>query len=341
MKKGSVFFACCIAAMLVFGKIAKNGDWWFLAQAHTRLPTFAITKWKEGKNWKEGSCSVVPEKACSRYCLQPAWTQQVHNATRLSCCKPDDRLAKQTVTKENLSQLTIALLYTNEQEMLRRQVQNWMQLSAAIVQKVRFIIAGERMSPWGIIEAELQNRSRSSWPKVDVIRIEEEIRFNIGGKRNLLVHVAEQPSPSWVFLTDVDMEFSEPLLAQMLLITSAAGSNKVIHKFNRRKPNGEKKMHPGTWLMRSELYWRAGGCDEDFVGSYGFTDVHFDHRAALAGIATKFHSDLTLHELPHGLSGKRDTARNGKLLNQKLKNGSWSNHFLRFSFEWSTCAAVK
>ena len=31
-------------------------------------------------------------------------------------------------------------------------------------------------------------------------------------------------------------------------------------------------------LIRKEAYWLSGGCDEDFVGSYGYTDPHFFQR---------------------------------------------------------------
>lgn len=37
-------------------------------------------------------------------------------------------------------------------------------------------------------------------------------------------------------------------------------------------------LHPAIALLPVDLYWRAGGCDEDFVGHYGNTDAHFWHR---------------------------------------------------------------
>ena len=80
-------------------------------------------------------------------------------------------------------------------------------------------------------------------------------------------------------LTDMDMKISESFFKSCLDIILDSSSKRKLHKFQRRKPSGEMKPHPGTWLMKTGLYWQSGGCDEDFVGSYGQTDPHFDYRA--------------------------------------------------------------
>ena len=52
--------------------------------------------------------------------------------------------------------------------------------------------------------------------------------------------------------------------------------------------------------MSVDSYWRVGGCDEDFVGNYGHTDVHFWHRVGLlpqGTLVTQTHKDLVLKEM--------------------------------------------
>merc|ERR1712216_419176 len=109
-------------------------------------------------------------------------------------------------------------------------------------------------------------------------------------------------------------------------------------------------------------YWQAGGCDEDFVGSYGFTDVHFTHRARLlkdAGhLNVQKNTHIVLKELAHmtpcdaailprngtlqqscraaadamGSEPSRDAQPNQHLYESKLATGCWSNSYLRFSW---------
>ena len=40
-------------------------------------------------------------------------------------------------------------------------------------------------------------------------------------------------------------------------------------------------------LTSPATYWSIGGADEDFVGHYGYTDVHLVHRASLAHVPTE------------------------------------------------------
>lgn len=114
--------------------------------------------------------------------------------------------------------------------------------------------------------------------------------------------------------------------------------------------------------MTPETYWTIGGCDEDFVGHYGQTDVHYNKRASRLVTAGKLriqvHENVVLTELLHGspcalvsnntttcedaiskwVAPTRDTSHNKKVLAHKLKRDCWSNDFLRFS--WTTKGCV-
>ena len=39
------------------------------------------------------------------------------------------------------------------------------------------------------------------------------------------------------------------------------------------------KPHPAVCLLRVEDYWNVGGCEEDLVGHYGWTDPSFWYRS--------------------------------------------------------------
>jgi len=64
--------------------------------------------------------------------------------------------------------------------------------------------------------------------------------------------------------------------------TTTTNKNNNVYGFFQRigkKGNLKKKSpHPAVMLSTIDSYWTAGGCDEDFVGNYGYTDPHFFYR---------------------------------------------------------------
>ena len=151
------------------------------------------------------------------------------------------------------------------------------------------------------------------------------------------------------------------LRSLLRLGATTPGGVPLTHSFNRRRPWGELRIKPDAMLLAPPVYWAAGGCDEDFVGSYGGTDVHFRYRAeALAGrgwLEMRRHEQIVLRELEpgHPCDGvpersrarclaaaaalpraSKDNIRNQALLLVKRSSGCWSNTFLRFN--WSVAA---
>merc|ERR1719510_1841832 len=122
---------------------------------------------------------------------------------------------------------------------------------------------------------------------------------------------------------DIDVSISETAMAQCLRIIGDKQNLGKMHKFNRvweNKRATSKSYHPGTWLLPSTLYWKVGGCDEDFVGNYGWTDPHFDERAKRVGVSIHYHPDITVVNLEHsGPKTVRDLSHNAKLLASKTK----------------------
>ena len=200
-----------------------------------------------------------------------------------------------------------------------------------------------------------------------VVAIAEDLAWNIGGARNLAFHLA---STTRVLLLDADTVFSSEMIeATMALPHHASRGNHsipVMHKFNRRRPSGELVPHPAAMLIGVAQYWQAGACDEDFVGNYGYTDVHFTHRAhhmrEAGRLVVQKNTHIVLKELAHmapcdpavlprngalqhscraaaGMLGSelsRDAEPNQRLFEHKQRTGCWSNSYLRFS--WAVAA---
>lgn len=97
-------------------------------------------------------------------------------------------------------------------------------------------------------------------------RIQENIPWNQHGARNLGAKMAGKEG--WLYVSDID-HFFEPnemdkLLHQNLLTT---------HFYTFERVSLPEKLpyhyHCNSILIDRDIYWKAGGYDEDYCGSYG------------------------------------------------------------------------
>lgn len=225
-----------------------------------------------------------------------------------------------------MTDLTIILTYYNQNKILEKQIQNWESYSDEILQKITFIIIDDG----SLIPAKV-NTSKLN---INIFRILEDIPWNIGGARNLGFSVA---TGKWILQIDMDLLVSEDSIIKILKLIQNANPL-AVYKFRRFNPLTKKdKIHPGTMLITKDLYWKVGGCDEDFVGSYGYTDIHFlrQRLPKIKGTSIEKIYDITLIEDLNGeiKTLNRDTVRNEKLYHQKIKNDNWSNKCLRFKWK--------
>jgi len=145
-------------------------------------------------------------------------------------------------------------------------------------------------------------------------------------------------------LQDVDYATPQTLAQKFAPVTKVVNKMHVF-RFLRDLPdtsknkNKPKSSHPAVALLHRDLYWEAGGCDEDFVGSYGSTDPHFWYRLGqhdpkfVLKIPTTWPPLQIVHSRGESLQ-KRDPVPN-KLLFAKKKRGEvkWSNNYLRFGWQ--------
>jgi len=229
-----------------------------------------------------------------------------------------------------MKKLSFCLLYYNQPSVLERHVSQWVSYSKEVRKQATFVIIddGSRpaLSPVDISEKELDIR---------IFRIHEDLPWNIGGARNLAAWVAET---KWILLQDLDIFIGEQEAQYIVNLCRRDLLCRTIYKFGRvNLKSGQDNPHPGTMLLPKKLYWRVGGCDEDFVGHYGFTDVHFfKQRVANTFFArVKTLSDIKLREEIAGTTKNldRSLSRNKNLYEKKIAAEDWSRDYLRFS--WS------
>ena len=259
-------------------------------------------------------------------------------------CKPS---ASKALSSKDL---TIAVLFHNDKAHLEAQVVTWLKLSEKSRQQLVFVIVDDG----SLIHAAKDLVDFNSECAIDImiVRILDDISWNIGGARNLAMFVAPT---EYVFLTDVDIHLPLDIFSHLLRIPSLAerrktqtGSEHIYTQFSRMvTPTGEKKPHPAVMLLSKTAYWKVGGCDEDFVGQYGYTDPHFWHRATLTPNISKVicvneHAEfpsLIEHKELSSHTRERNRTRNKIIFEQKAAENKWSDVYIRYEWtiEQSSC----
>jgi len=165
-------------------------------------------------------------------------------------------------------------------------------------------------------------------------RVQKDLKYNIGGVRNLGAKECKTP---WIVILDMDTLVSPKMAKELVDLAENNNNKNVAFKFNRKVINNENhikhnKIHPAICLIEKEIYWKIGGCDEDFVGNYGSTDPHFWWRSKnIIEIIQK--KDIFIEYIEEGeCDMSRDTKTNIKLFQDKKKNNSWSKDIIRFNW---------
>jgi len=176
---------------------------------------------------------------------------------------------------------------------------------------------------------------------IHIYRIEEDLYYNIAGVRNL---GAKECKTEWMMIMDMDTLLPKELSNKLLDLTKGKGiplkerikisKNKksVVYKFGVINKN--KVSHPAVCLIKTEDYWKIGGCEEDLVGNYGKTDTIFWYRS-IGKITLITMKKLILKNIPEaeGDTSMIDREPNLKLFNEKKKTNKWSTDYIRFKWK--------
>lgn len=246
--------------------------------------------------------------------------------------------------------LTVAMLFYNDDNFLVQNIGVWEKFPKSLLSKIKFLIIDDA-SPRCTAAKVIQENSNLA--DIDVVRITEDKKWNIGGARNLAMTLS---STEYVFLTDSDLTFTSDFLEALFFLVEYARTTffrerveLIFTQFPRNfVDSGESKPHPAVMLLSTHAYWKAGGCDEDFVGSYGYTDPHFHWRtnrtpglkslnpiSVFPAISPLVQMEKALHvHTSKGAYLDRDLTRNAKLFSEKCAGSRpWSNQYLRFKWK--------
>lgn len=229
-----------------------------------------------------------------------------------------------------MSMITINLSFFNQDNVLKKHVLEWKSWSESLKEKFSFCIVDDCSKTKA---TDVLSDIDLSDLNISIYRVKEDLYCNIAGVRNLS---AKECKTDWMVILDMDTFISEELASNMLRLASSRKGE--AFKFNRRVPgypghpkNGQP--HPAVCLLRVEDYWNVGGCEEDLVGHYGWTDPSFWYRS-IGKLHVITYSDLYLDYCPEGEADiNRDNSHNRKLYEDRTMNGGWSTDFVRFEWE--------
>jgi hypothetical protein len=338
------------ASLVILDDATKSQS---LDEPTTQLPAHNTTI-ELGRVYSARACQLNPGwgtigvKGETNVCVGKKPVMANTTAGHLTCSNE-----KPTTTDRSYQGITVALLYFAKPALLFRQLQEFGTYPMEIQKNLTILVIDDGSPPGLRVSDYLNISTYSAGFRIRLARIETERNWNIGGARNLAFYLVDTPK---TLLLDLDIlaprEAMEAAVSWPLIDHEQGGRRQLAHRFNRRNPGGKDRKHPAVCVIRTDAYWENGGCDEDFCGNYGYTDVHFWFKwKADPTRAMVDHLDVFLEELdmmacdPAFLGEKeplckearskqvkpdRALKKNHALYKEKTNKGCWSNKYLRF-----------
>lgn len=161
--------------------------------------------------------------------------------------------------------ITLVYPYYNNAGMLERHCQEWARYDPELKPFIRAIVVddGSALTP------ARDHLSDPGFP-VSVYRIVPNLIWNVAGARNLGMH---QAPDGWCLLTDIDHLLTAEHVGHLMAMPLRSGRYYVP---SRIWADGRPlHPHPNSYVLERSLYWKVGGCDEDFTGWWGAGEVVF------------------------------------------------------------------
>lgn len=180
-----------------------------------------------------------------------------------------------------MTMLSLIMPYYENPGMLALQMREWAGWSRKAKAQIEIIIVDDGSPdpaasvPFPCVAGRL--------PELSIYRIAEDRPWHQHAARNLGAHVAQSP---WLLLTDMDHVLTAHQADALLkrLGKLDPGTAYFLHRIEAStglptmaSDGLTPKPHPNSFVMTRDLYWEAGGYDEDFCGIYG-TDGLFKSR---------------------------------------------------------------
>ncbi|CAJ1956897.1 unnamed protein product [Cylindrotheca closterium] len=297
-------------------------------------------------------------------CAVGLWNQDTHTLEVNPNCPASQKLLNMKPPPTDKT-LTFFLIYFNDHHHLAHQLKSWISYGQNVLDQIQFVIVDDSSAPGHTAAEFLQaninhNDSQTIRTPLDIViyKIDQNLMWNIGGARNLGFWMANTP---WVFMSDTDTQVAPETMKYILeKVSSSAAitdtSSPAVYTFFQRQRDSGFKPHPAVMLIRKQDYWKVGGCDEDFVGSYGWTDPHFRYKVQEDPTlhAIKAHTEMDelgitpLREMNddiecpngivclekfHGEKAPKEPEKNEAKFKRKSQEGKWSNEVLRYTWK--------
>jgi len=234
-----------------------------------------------------------------------------------------------TYSGVNLTYIVPLYFSTNNSEGINKLIGTYQCYPKEIMDKVQFLFVDD-CSP---IPVSLPKSNLN----IRLLRIEEDIRWNQPGARNLGAVFAKSDK---LLMTDQDHIIPEKTFKYIL--HRNIGYDRV-HLFRRVDLQGKKiRSHANTFIISRATFLKYFGYDEDFCGNYGYDDTFLFHWMKLNKVKVRKTSirypiiSNTDCKEAHNL--QRDTSINKELLEFKIKQGylGHSRKFLNFKWKKET-----
>jgi glycosyltransferase involved in cell wall biosynthesis len=177
--------------------------------------------------------------------------------------------------------LSLIMPFYENRGMLELQMTEWLRWSPKAKAQIEIIIVDDG-SPDPALDVAMPGLRECDRPVISIYRITEDRPWHQHAARNLGAHVARGP---WLLLTDMDHMLTaanaDALLKRLGKLDPATAY--FLHRIEADTGlptlgrDDQPKPHPNSFVMTRDLYWQAGGYDEDFCGIYG-TDGLFKSR---------------------------------------------------------------
>ena len=237
-----------------------------------------------------------------------------------------------------LTYITHFYLNQNRAESVTALLEHYASYPPELLDRIHFVIVDDA-SPLKIAPPELD--LNLTW-----LRVNEDIRWNQGGARNLGVMYAKSDN---MLLSDLDLMFPE---ATLRALTEAGPCGKNIFKFKEKdKATGElRKGHPNTFFLSRARFLRFYGYDEEFTGNYGAEDFRFVKFQKSQGSRQRYFDERFPYFVRHEIDRKaayhsltRDLSTNTPVDSRKrFENEAWGHEHghsrMALDFTWTLLA---
>ena len=150
--------------------------------------------------------------------------------------------------------------------MLWLHLDTWATYQPDVLCQMRFVIVDDGSpEPAEPIVRDALARNREPF-QIWLFRVDVDMPWAWDHARNVAMH--HIPAGEWALLTDIDHLLTEPN-ARRLAEGKLKSGNFYIPSRRRAVDGQPYKAHPNSFVIQKELFWKAGGYEEMFVGYYG------------------------------------------------------------------------